>query len=660
MDGSKSEEAQVHSVNFLGPAPIGHQEKEQWEGEMFRLLVENVKDYAIFLVDPQGKVVSWSTGAKRLLGYSEAEIIGRPLAVFFTPEDINKGEVEREMQKALQKGRGEDDRWHVRKDGSHFWCSGVLTPLKDHGSHHGFAKIMRDLTEQKLHEEYRAKTEAALREQTDLLELATVFARGVDGFIIFWNKGCENLYGYAKTEAIGTVSHTLLKTRFPKPLDEIEAELRRDGRWQGELVHQRKDGSQVFVSSSWILHKEQAPATIVEVNTDITQQKQLQASLEQANKNKDEFLAMLAHELRNPLAPVLTALHILRHRGVEAGFQQQAVNMVERQVRHMSRLVDDLLEVARIGKGKVELKKELVELNPLLLRVVEVSRPMMESRKLQLSVGLPNEQMWLNADPTRVEQVISNLLNNAAKYTDAGGQVSLLASRQENLAVIKVKDTGIGIDPKTLPQIFDLFKQAERTLDRSQGGLGVGLALVKRLVELHGGSVVGESQGVGKGAEFTVRLPLASIAGVPDGGRTERQSQAAGTPLRVMVVDDNRDAAESAKMLLTLMGHDVQTANSGPTGLEHAVLWHPDVMLLDIGLPGMDGYEVARRLRQRSDFRELVIIAITGYGQEGDRQRSSEAGLQYHLVKPVAPQQLNEILALVAAQKNRTSLAQAH
>jgi PAS domain S-box-containing protein len=634
----------------LCPPPSSEQEKQQWEGEMFRLLVENVKDYAILLVDPQGKVVSWSKGAERLLGYTEKEIIGQPISILFTPEDIARGEVEREMRTAIEKGRGEDDRWHIRKNGSRFWCSGVLTPLKD-GTLRGFAKIMRDLTAQKQHEEYQAKAEAALREQANLLDLATVFARRLDGAILYWTKGCEAMYGYTKEEAVGANCNTILKTKFPMPREEFYAGLLRMGWWQGELIHTRKDGSEITVASRWILHEQREPATIVEAVTDITAQKKLQGSLEQANKNKDEFLAMLAHELRNPLAPLLTAIHILRHQGVEEGFQQQTVSMVERQVRHMSRLVDDLLEVARIGRGKIKLKKEPVELNPLLLRAVESSRPVMEERKHQLSLSLPNEAMYLTADPTRLEQIISNLLNNAAKYTDEGGRIWLTAYRDEEWAVIKVKDNGIGIDAKMLPQVFELFKQGERALDRSLGGLGVGLTLVRRLVELHDGTVEAASAGVDQGSEFTVRLPLLSITTAPQGPPSERQRQVVGLPLRIMVVDDNRDAAESIRLLLTLTGHEVLTVHTGPAAIEEATRWRPDVMLLDIGLPGIDGYEVARRLRERSDMAKLVIVAITGYGQEADRQHSKEAGFQYHLVKPVSLQDVEDVLAVVALEK---------
>jgi CheY-like chemotaxis protein/anti-sigma regulatory factor (Ser/Thr protein kinase) len=269
--------------------------------------------------------------------------------------------------------------------------------------------------------------------------------------------------------------------------------------------------------------------------------------------------------------------------------------------------------------------------------VVEAARPLLEGRGHQLHVSLPSEAMVLHADPTRIEQVISNLLNNAIKYTDEGGQVWLTAYREDARAVIKVKDTGIGIDAKTLAQVFELFKQAERTLDRSQGGLGLGLTLVKRLVELHGGTVEAASEGVGKGSEVTVRLPLAAAEVASQVCRPEARSPAT-PPLRVLVVDDNRDAAETMKMVLGLNGHEVRTAHDGLSAISRASHWRPDVVLLDIGLPRLDGYEVGRRLRARPDMKDVVIIAVTGYGQDSDRRRSEEAGFQYHLVKPVAPQ----------------------
>ena len=367
--------------------------------------------------------------------------------------------------------------------------------------------------------------------------------------------------------------------------------------------------------------------------------------LAEGDRRKDEFLAMLAHELRNPLAPIRNAIELMRLRGPDEPDLHWARDIIERQVQHMTRLVNDLLEVSRITRGKVTLQKEVLNVAAVIARAVETSRPHVEARRQHLTVSFPPDPVFLEGDMTRLAQILSNLLNNAAKYTPEEGQIQLTTRLEDAEIVFRVRDTGIGIPPEMLRRVFDLFIQVNQSLDRSQGGLGIGLTLVRSLVELHGGSVQVFSDGPGKGSEFVVRLP-AVLNAVPDAAIANHRSDGERGPprRRILVVDDNVDSAESLAMVLRVTGHQVRTAHDGLTALAMADEFEPEIVLLDIGLPQMDGYEVARRLRSRQRVDGLVIVALTGYGQDDDRRRSREAGFDHHLVKPVQPAVLKPLL----------------
>jgi PAS domain S-box-containing protein len=372
----------------------------------------------------------------------------------------------------------------------------------------------------------------------------------------------------------------------------------------------------------------------------------LYAELKEADRHKDEFLAMLAHELRNPLAPISNALHIMKQRGVEAAVVQQVRDMAERQVQHLARLLDDLLDVSRISRGKIELRCEALDVALVVNRSVEAVRSLYAERHHHLTVALPPEPLQVEGDLTRLEQVLTNLLNNAAKYTDPGGKVWLTAEREGGEAVIRVRDTGIGIAPDMLPRVFDLFIQAERRLDRSQGGVGIGLTLVKRLMELHRGRIEAHSPGLGRGSEFVVRLPAFFGPRPGEKDAASKSADAFALPRRrVLVVDDNHDAADSLAMLLRLAEQNVRVAYDGSTSLAQAQEFQPELIFLDIGMPGMDGYEVARQLRQLPGLENAVLVAVTGWGQEEDRRRSLEAGFDGHMVKPAEPRNLREFFA---------------
>lgn len=377
-------------------------------------------------------------------------------------------------------------------------------------------------------------------------------------------------------------------------------------------------------------------------------------ALREADRSKDEFLAVLAHEIRNPLAPIRTAVHLLRLKELPDTQRSKARDVIDRQVEHLVRLIDDLLDVSRITRGTITLKREPVELADVIARAVETNRPLIDSRRLELVVGLPERPLRVDADLTRLGQVIGNLLNNAAKYTEPGGHVSVSAEREGDDAVIRVRDDGVGIPPHMLHKVFDLFAQVDHGLDRQSGGLGIGLALVRRLVALHGGQVRAYSEGLGLGTEMVVRLPIREDDGQA-AVKPAAEEDAAATvirPRRVLIVDDNRDAADSMALALQHAGHAVTTAYNGAEGIDRASAFGPEVILLDLGMPGLNGFEMARRIRQQPWGATLALIALTGWGQEQDRRRTKEAGFDAHLTKPVSASELLKALEAVMADSN--------
>lgn len=378
----------------------------------------------------------------------------------------------------------------------------------------------------------------------------------------------------------------------------------------------------------------------------------LYSDVQRADRQKNEFLSMLAHELRNPLAPIRNAVHILKRKSSSGPELQWAYDVIDRQVIGLVRLVDDLLDVSRITSGKIRLKLEPVEVQAIVAQAVETSRPLIDARNHRLAVNLPTQPLWVRGDAVRLAQVLTNLLNNAAKYTDEGGEITLTVASEAGEVVMKVRDNGVGIPPVMMASIFELFTQVDRSLDRSQGGLGIGLTLVRQLVQMHCGSVHVFSAGANQGSEFTIRLPaLAAHAQIPAGDKLEAtaiqggisNSSADAVRRRILVVDDNRDAAESLALLLRLEGYEVHTAYDGPTALQAASSFGPHLVLLDIGLPGMDGYEVARSLRRQPNLNGLILVALTGYSQKEDRQQSVNAGINHFVVKPIDLQVLSSM-----------------
>ena len=523
-----------------------------------------------------------------------------------------------------------------------------------------------------------------------------------DGTIAYCNRRFADLVGRPLERLTGVAFRDFI------PLDartDYESLLQqgRAGCGQGESHVQHADGELIPVFLTLNALPPDCGAAVGLIVTDLTTQRHheklnaLLEALKETDRRKNEFLAMLSHELRSPLAPITNALQLLGlEQANENPTQQQARGIIERQMGQLQHLIDDLLEVSRITTGRVQLHRERLVVSDIVHSAVETVQPLIEELRHELTVSLPSEPIWLYADAARLEQVLVNLLTNAAKYTDDGGRIWLTVERANGKAsggcqppeivgdhsldgtpvgmlggltpparldevIIRVRDTGVGISPALLPHIFELFTQAERSLDRSQGGLGIGLALVQRLTELHGGNVEAHSA-FGQGSQFVVRLPMESDEWQVARGEQEKLGHTTpashlslaprpsplAPPLRVLVVDDNVDTAETLGMLLKATGHDVRTAHDGLAALEAAVDYRPNMMVLDIGLPGLNGYEVARRIRQEPTLKHTVLVALTGYGQELDRETSLEAGFDHHLVKPARFAQLQQILATVS------------
>ena len=474
-----------------------------------------------------------------------------------------------------------------------------------------------------------------------------IVSKTLEGRILTWNAGAERLFGYSAAEAIGQSITLLIPAERHDEESALFGRIRRGERTEHfETVRVAKDGRRIDVSLT-VSPVRNASGEIIgasKVARDITQRKEAEAALREADRRKNEFLAILAHELRNPLAPIRNSLHILRMSAGSDPSTATVSEIMERQVNHMVRLVDDLLEISRITGGKIELRKELVELAAIVRGAVETSWPLIEDAHHQLALSIPPEPLTLEADAVRLTQVIANLLNNAAKYTNAGGQIWLTVRREGENAAVSVRDNGMGIPADMLPYVFDLFTQVNRSFDRAQGGLGIGLALVKSLVEMHGGSVQAHSEGPGNGSEFVIRMPVAANPRPAGGVEPKPRPSTVLASRRVLVVDDNRDAAESLGMLLRLLGADVHVVYDGRDALEAVTAYRPAVVLLDIGMPNMDGHEVARQIRRQPEFQDVTLIALTGWGQEEDRRLSQTAGFNYHLIKPVDAGALQTLL----------------
>ena len=511
-----------------------------------------------------------------------------------------------------------------------------------------------DISDRKRAEEALRASEERYRQLMGLLPAAVYTCEAPSGIITYYNEHAVRLWG--RTPKTGDTderfcgSHRLWRPDgTPLPHSDTPMAIAMAGGREfrnEEVVIERPDGSRITVLVNIDPLRDERGRVVGAINVfhDTTALKQAEAALREADRRKDEFLATLSHELRNPLAPLRNALNLLRLSGAAEGALASTHEMMERQVNQLVRMVDDLLEISRLSLGTFELRKERVALDAVVRSALETSDPLIREAGHELVVSLPAGPLWLEGDPVRLSQILANLLNNAAKYTAPGGRIVVSAQRTGSEAEVAVEDNGHGIAPEELPRLFQMFTRSEHSRRSSQGGLGIGLALTRRLAKMHGGSVNAHSDGAGKGAKFTVRLPLAAHA------RRQPEPAPARAPgavprRRILVVDDNRDAGDSLGMILRHLGADVRVARDGEEALQAFAAYDPAVVLLDIGMPGMDGYEVARRMRALHPGRHSALVALTGWGQEEDRRRAREAGFDHHLVKPAQLESLQALLA---------------
>jgi PAS domain S-box-containing protein len=579
-----------------------------------------------------------------------------------TIHEADRERVERAFREFAERGEGFRLEYRVRvADGSYRWTLDVARPrFSTHGRLAGYIGSMIDIQELRLAERETERNRALLDAVLESLPVGVVIA-DPHGRLIRWNKAHEALWGFDGSEPPDTpnvAAYNKWTGWWPETGQRIapnewtlsRALLEREV-VSGKLVEiERFDGQGrrfLINGSAPVLDDSGELIAAVAAQTDVTESVRMEHALREADQRKDEFLATLAHELRNPLAPIRMAVEMLKLKGPQDATVNTCRDIIDRQLGDLTRLVDDLLEVSRITRGKLELRKDLVSLRQILDRAVEAARPLIDGAQHTLEVEMPEGDAWLLADATRVAQVFTNLLNNAARYTPPGGHIRLAAAAADGDVRVSVRDTGVGIAAEHLPRIFEMFSQVEPALERSGSGLGVGLALAKGLVELHGGTITAHSAGVGRGSEFIVRLP--EVDGPASLAAGENRAAKDAERQNILVVDDNRDSADALAMILELMGHTVSVAYDGEEALACAERTRPNVILLDIGLPTLNGYEVARQLRAKPWGKDLLIVAQTGWGQEQDKVRALEAGCDHHLTKPIDLAVITRLLELAAA-----------
>ncbi len=631
-----------------------HEEHLRLSEARFRALVEHVRDYAIFMLDVDGDIASWNAGAEHILGYEANEVIGTHFSRFL-PDARRLERARHELNVAAIEGRFQEEAPRVRKNGEVFWANVVITALRaPSGALLGFSKITRDLTERRAHEAALRVSEERFRLLVDSVVDYAIATLDDEGTVTSWNRGAEKITGYKPDEIIGRHFSRLYPPediRANKPWKQLQM-ARERGRTYDESWRMRADGGQYWANNviARMPALESRTDVFYMVTQDLTQRRHAE-NLADTAQRMHEFIAMLAHELRNPLAPIRNAVALMRRREVADPLIEAMRQTIDRQSLNLTRIVDELLDVNRIARGQLVVEKQYIDLRDVIARAVETSRPVIDAHGHRLHISIADKPIECFGDPMRLAQVVVNILINAAKYTPDGGDIWLAAARAGGRAELRVRDNGRGIQRDSIDRIFDLFTQVDPAVGSALGGLGVGLALVRRIVELHGGNVHATSDGLGKGSQFVVRLPIvpATHSSQPRQPPPPLDPQDF-RPLRILVVDDNQDAADGLGMLLQTLGHEVRVVYDGPAAIAVAQELRPEMALLDIGMPVMNGYDLARALRAADA--QLVLAAVTGWGHEAARRQAEAAGFQHHMVKPVTESTLIELLANVATQRD--------
>ena len=637
--------------------------------DLYRKSIEDVKDYAIFMTDPGGLVTNWNLGAQHILGYSESEILGQSAEIFFTSEDRTNNEPEKELRKAAEEGRAEDERWHQRKNGHRFWASGVVTPVRNVDGHLvGFSKVMRDMTERKRVEEERDRLFMVAMDMMCIVHLDGRFKRV--------NPAFETFLGFTEEEL-----HAIPLFDLVHPDDRAKTIEEYGKLAQGEptkLMENRlrcKDGSYNWVAWSYFPIAEEGIA--YGVGRDITQLKQMHEVLRlraeelvHANRLKDEFLATLSHELRTPLTSIVGWSRLLGTKQLDEQNRAKAIQIIQRNAEAQANLIEDLLDVSRIMTGKMKIEMRPVAFSPIVESVVHDLRPSAEAKQLQLETDIDVAADQIMGDPIRLQQIVTNLLSNAIKFTPGGGQVKVELQRVNAHARLRVSDTGTGISPEALPHIFERFNQADSTTTRAYSGLGLGLAIVDHLARQQSGAVTAASEGIGKGAVFTVEFPLVSTELAEGSERTDVFSNEALAlfsqrgfahdalqDVKVLLVEDETDTRELLTTILKGCGATVTAVSSSEAAMREMSRAIPDVVVSDIGMPGESGYDLIHQIRTLDPERggRVPAVALTAYAAAADRRRVLLAGFHTHLAKPVEPDELLTVISTLAAQgKSRT------
>jgi PAS domain S-box-containing protein len=615
--------------------------------QRFERFMQNLPGLA-WIKDAQGRYIFANDAAVQAFQITREQLYGKTDAEVFPPEIA--AQFRENDRRALASGSGIETLETLRhSDGIVHHSIVSKFPIFDEtGRGALIGGIAIDITERKMAEIALQESENRFRMMANATP-SLIWTAAPDGSITFLSDRWFEYSGFSREQELNIRSSILHPDDAERRRQVWEKALRDGTPYETEVRMRRYDGEyRWFISRAAPIRDEKgAIKGWFGSTTDIHDRKLAEQALQEADRRKDRFLATLAHELRNPLAPIRNSLHILRL-GIGDGSIEQVHEMMERQVNHMVRLVDDLLEVSRITRGQIDLRKAPLDLAVVIQNAVETSRPLIEAAGHRLDISLPSGPVLLIADSVRLAQVFSNLLNNAAKYTGRGGQIRLEVRREKNTAVISVRDSGIGISADMLPHIFDMFSRANRG-GHAGGGLGIGLALARSLVQMHGGRIEAHSEGAGRGSEFIVRLPLAADGVGPVAAAGTPPIVGTKTPRSILVVDDNRDAADSLCMLLRFLGNTVHVVHDGPAALTAIKTYRPGVVLLDLGMPGMSGYEVANAVRLQPGFADITLVALTGWGQEEDRKRTLSQGFNHHLVKPV---DINTLQALLASFGN--------
>jgi PAS domain S-box-containing protein len=639
--------------------------------DIYRKSVEDIRDYAIFMTDPEGLVTNWNCGAQHILGYTEAEIIGKSFAKFFTAEDRAKDVPQKELTTAALEGRAEDERWHMRHDGSRFWASGVVTAVRDdEGELIGFSKVMRDMTERnRLTEE---------RDRFFSLSMDMLCIVHLDGRFQRVNPAFEKVLGFSEEELLEISIFDLL---HPEDLASTAAGYEKLASGEPTTFMENrlrcKDGMYKWLAWSYFPVPEDDLA--FGVGRDMTELRQIHdvlrlraEELEEANRVKDEFLATLSHELRTPLTSILGWSRLLRSNQLSEVDRDRAIQIIQRNAESQSKLIEDLLEVSRIITGKLRIEFQPVTFPAIVDTVVNSLRPAADAKQLELEAAIDPAAGPVLGDPARLQQIVTNLLSNAIKFTPDRGRIEVQLQRINSHVQLAIRDTGAGIPVEELPHIFERFRQADSSNVRAHGGLGLGLAIVDHLVRQQAGAVFAESDGPGTGATFIVEFPLTSseiltteVARVDlfsDHARTMLEKSDAFADqklkeLRILIVEDDADTRDLLQMVLEQCGAEVRAVGSSKAALDEMAHAIPDVLISDIGMAGENGYDLIKKVRSLDPDRggRIPAVALTAYAAAADRRRALLAGFQTHLAKPVEPDELLAVIASLSGQKPTSS-----